>query len=405
MIPTLFVVLILLFCLFLPGYLVKWSKALGLNKIFSDILVCFGIGMLLGNTKPLWLYSWTDSDLSSTIVKATNETAEISSFVAVLLAIPMLLMINHVSDWLKYTGKTMLIFFMGVISALVVTVAVGYFYSASLAEVETASGMMAGVYIGGTPNMVAVSKALNANDALFGILNTTDILCSGLYLFFLLSLAKPLFRFLLPKFVSKLSPEEINEELDDEETHPFPPKKFQWKLIRPLLIATGIALGVVVLSAVPAILIPDTQGKINQMVLFLVLTGLSIGLSFSVYIRKLEGVFNFAQYLLLIFALAVGYMADFAEVIDKGGDYLMFNAIIIVSIVSLHLLLAVLFRSDVDSFIIASTASILGPPFIGQVAGAIKNRELIPVGIALGLLGLTIGNFCGIFVSWLVGLF
>ena len=98
-------------------------------------------------------------------------------------------------------------------------------------------------------------------------------------------------------------------------------------------------------------------------------------------------------------------MADFAEVIDKGGDYLMFNAIIIVSIVSLHLLLAVLFRSDVDSFIIASTASILGPPFIGQVAGAIKNRELIPVGIALGLLGLTIGNFCGIFVSWLVGLF
>lgn len=399
------VILIIALCLFLPAYLMKWSRQLGLNKIFSDILVCFGIGMILGNTKPLWLYSWASPEVSAAIVDASNETSKITAFAAVLLAIPLLLMINYVMDWLKYTGKTMLVFGLGVFSALVVTLTAGYLFRESLPAVATASGMMAGVYIGGTPNMVAVSKALGADDELFIILNATDTLCSGLYLFFMLSLAKPLLGLLLPKFKSKLSQTELSEELEEEETHPFPPDKPNWLNIRPLLVATGVALGAVVIAAIPALLIPDEKGELNQMILLLTLTILGIAFSFVRWIRELHGVFNYAQYLLLIFGFAVGYMADFAEVVDKGGDYLLFNAFIVISILILHYLLAIIFRSDIDSFIIASSAAVLGPPFIGQVAGAIKNKELIPVGIALGLLGLAMANFCGIFVSWIVGQF
>jgi uncharacterized membrane protein len=44
----------------------------------------------------------------------------------------------------------------------------------------------------------------------------------------------------------------------------------------------------------------------------------------------------------------------------------------------------------------------MGPPFIGQTCAAIKNKELIPVGISLGLLGLAIANYVGVLISYLL---
>ena len=88
--------------------------------------------------------------------------------------------------------------------------------------------------------------------------------------------------------------------------------------------------------------------------------------------------------------------------IAEGGQYLIFNAIILGSISIGHILLAIIFRVDVDSFIICSVANVMGPPFIGQACSSIKNKTLIPVGISLGLLGLAIANYIGILISYLL---
>ena len=50
---------------------------------------------------------------------------------------------------------------------------------------------------------------------------------------------------------------------------------------------------------------------------------------------------------------------------------------------------------------IAGTAAIYGPVFIGQIASTIDNRSLVFPGIALGLLGIAMGNYVGIFVAWI----
>ena len=57
---------------------------------------------------------------------------------------------------------------------------------------------------------------------------------------------------------------------------------------------------------------------------------------------------------------------------------------------------------DRDTLIITSTAAIFGPVFIGPVANAIGNRELITIGIALGLIGYAIGNYLGLGLAFIL---
>jgi uncharacterized membrane protein len=404
MISTIVIFIQLLIFFILPFYLIRLSRKAKLNQWLSDIVICYGLGMLLGNTKSLWLYSWASilTDDFQPIVNLTTEVAKNSASVAVLLAIPMLLMINNVTDWLKYTGKISWVFFMGVFSTMFVTTLMGYLYRNELSDVAIASGMFAGVYIGGTPNMVAISKALNAPDSLFVILNATDTICSGLYFLFLISFGKVLLGLVLPRFQSKHTAQEIVEEIKEEAAHPFPPTQWSWPHMRALVIGTLLAIAAIAVSVLVAILFPDVKGELNQPVLMLMLT--TVGISFSLVprIRMLHGVFNYAQYLLLIFGLAAGFMTDFSLLLNIGSDYLRMNVIVILLIIIIHLLLSFIFRADVDSFMVSSTACIMGPPFVAQLCASIKNKELLPVGIALSLLGFGLANFAGLAVAWMV---
>ena len=57
--------------------------------------------------------------------------------------------------------------------------------------------------------------------------------------------------------------------------------------------------------------------------------------------------------------------------------------------------MAAIFRIDVDTVIITSTAAIYGPAFVGPVANAIKNPRVIVSGITMGLLGYSFGDIVG----------
>jgi hypothetical protein len=54
----------------------------------------------------------------------------------------------------------------------------------------------------------------------------------------------------------------------------------------------------------------------------------------------------------------------------------------------------------VDTAIISSTATIFGPPFIGPVAAALKNRALVGPGLTLGLAGIALGTYLGLATAY-----
>ena len=72
------------------------------------------------------------------------------------------------------------------------------------------------------------------------------------------------------------------------------------------------------------------------------------------------------------------------------------------STIILHYTLCALFRIDTDTAIITSVAGIYGPAFVGPVAKALNNKEIIISGITTGLIGYAIGNYLGIALGlWL----
>ncbi|MCU0357979.1 MAG: DUF819 family protein [Cyclobacteriaceae bacterium] len=405
MIGLLITSLQLIIFLVLPAYLIRLSTRYKVNQVFSDIVICYGIGMVLGNLKMIALSVTETTYTVESVNQVSIAASRYLAFGSVLIAIPLLLMVNNVTDWIKYTGKIVPVFFLGVLSTVVVTLALGYFMRESLPNAPTVAGMMTGVYIGGTPNMVAISKALNADEHLFLILNATDTICSGLYFFFLISFGKLIIRKLFPAFVSRSNPLEEAASEEDITKHPFPPSSWSWRTFQPLVIATGISCCIVFIGLVPAVFFADPLGEPNQALLILVITSGGIALSFVPFLRTLPGVFNYAQYLLLIFGLAAGYLTDFSQLADVGKSYLLFNVYVILGIITVHGLLSRLFRSDGDSFMITSTACIMGPPFVAQVASALNNKELLPAGIALSLLGFGLANYAGMLVAWIIGTF
>jgi hypothetical protein len=70
--------------------------------------------------------------------------------------------------------------------------------------------------------------------------------------------------------------------------------------------------------------------------------------------------------------------------------------VVIFGSMTLHLLLAALFRIDTDTVIITSVAAICSPPFVPLVAGALHNREIIVGGLTSGIIGYALGNYLGI---------
>ena len=243
--------------------------------------------------------------------------------------------------------------------------------------------------------MAAVLYALKAPSDLSGILIATDSLCSGIYFLFLVSGAKAFYGLFLkaPSI----------QEADFIPVMPVDasPSPVWWSKTRVFPIAQAVTASVlcIVFSVGIARLFPSAEGKLNELVLMLVLTSSSLVLSFWSKLRNLLGVYDFAQDLMLIFAVAIGYLVDFSSLIEKGGYYLTFNGVLLALLLLFHLLLGRLFRVDVDTFIMTATACIMGPPFIGAVCEALDRRSLIAPGMTLAVIGLITGTYIGIVIT------
>jgi uncharacterized membrane protein len=255
--------------------------------------------------------------------------------------------------------------------------------------------MMIGVYTGGTPNMSAIGLALNVEEEVFILLNSADVIFSGIYFIFLLTVGKKVLGLFLPKFKKRwnngehIEEEEINTSFKQTAKH----------------VAIGFALSVITLGisiGISYLVMRDWSIESAVPLIILGITTLGIAASFQPKIRRLPHTFSTANYLLLVFALAMGSLANFSELLAASSSLFLFCGFVVFGSVLLHYLLAFIFRIDRDTAIIASTAAIFGPMFIGPVAKVIGNKDLIAIGIALGLIGYAIGNYLGLGLTYVL---
>ena len=361
--------------LLLPAGAIALERRSRLFRFIPAVLVCYLLGIGVGNVPGLTL----NTNVSLALCSGT-----------VAFAIPLLLFSVDIVAWLKMARATVVSFGLCIVAVFIVSMLASFAFRDAVPDSHKVAAMLVGVYTGGTPNMAAIGTALNVPSETFVKLNSADIATAVFYLPFLFAIAPRLYGWFLPAYPNK---PQNPEAVVVEETKP--------KRTSLRHLGLGLLLAVVVVGAAVGIgqLLPQAY---RDAVTILVLTSAAVALSLVPRVRKLEGTHDAGQYVLLIFCVAVGSTAKFDELLSSSLVILAYTAVIMFGSALVHVALAALLRIDRDTVIITSTAAIFGPAFIGPVASSLENRELVVSGIATSLVGLAVGNYAGLLVAWIL---
>ena len=355
--------------------LVKRNKIAG---ILGPVALSYVIGFLYA-----YLFStYFNAEVSKNLVEFSVPTA-----------IALLLFSTDFLAWLKYARKAMASFGLQIISVVACTLLAFSIFKGTHSELWKLGGMFTGVYIGGTPNLIAIGKMTQAREETIVIAQASDVFNSGIYFLLLLTFAQPLLLKFLPSFVP------IDNNPRDETFHygRSGMELGKWEILKGMALAFLLALGVFASSLGISILF---SGSIELIPVLLSVSTLSIALSFISKIRNLPKTYEFGEYFICLFCLGLGSQTRFDELISGNFSIFQFDTFIMWSSVLMHFFLSWLFKIDADTTLITSTAGIFGPHFIGPVASVLKNKQIVVSGITTGLVGFALANYIGLLVSY-----
>ncbi|HLF33152.1 MAG TPA: DUF819 family protein [Cyclobacteriaceae bacterium] len=369
--------LLLLIILLFPALALFLERRSRFVEWISPVALCYLAGIIMGN---LPLYT-PNAQLLEYITNGS-----------VGIAIPIMLFNSKLSEWIRYSGKMLFSYLLCCVGAIISAVIFFVLFKANLPKAAETAGMLVGVYVGGTVNMSAIGIAMDVDNEIFILLNSSDTIIGAVYFAFLITIGKKILGFFLPDFV----PDKVSETGAVRE---MASQKISLKLLYNAIILIIIALGLLGLAISITTVI---TGKMEFPWILLILTSCGIGVSFIKGIREIKGSYDIANYFLLIFAIAIGAQANVHQLIVKSPVIFFYVNFVMWLAILIHFILAAIFRIDRDTVIITSTAGIFSVPFIGVVAKAIKNDHVIAPGIAMGLLGYAIGNYMGIGLAMLL---
>ncbi|GAF94977.1 unnamed protein product, partial [marine sediment metagenome] len=175
--------LLILFVLLFPSITIYAARRYKLFKLISPVVLCYLTGLLIANLS----FIPVNSSLFKTVAG-----------IVVPLAIPLLLFSTYFVRWLRYAKSAVLSFMLCVISVIISSIVAICFFTDFPEESWKLAGMMVGVYTGGTPNMSAIGLSINVKEETFILLNAADVVLSGIYLIFLITVAQRLLLKFLP---------------------------------------------------------------------------------------------------------------------------------------------------------------------------------------------------------------
>ncbi len=363
---SLFTILLAFAFPFAAMALEKHPKA---SSFFSAVVICYAIGIILGNIIPAYI---------------NTKLAEQLAGVSMLIALPLLLFSSRLKENWRLGGPGLFSYGLCIVAGLIATALTAWYFQDSQPEGWKAAGMLAGLYTGGTPNMLAIGIAVEAPSDFIVLLQSADIVGGGVYLLLLMTVIHPLLGRFLPSFKKA-----DVEQLEEAEAVGKPAG------VVPLLISVGIGASAAGLTYL------FTGSLANSTLLILLLTTFSLGFSLMPKVSSMSNAYVQGEYFLLVFCVSIGLMANFRTMLSEGLPLLAFLLIAKFSLILLHWLFARFFKIDRDTVIISSVAALYGPVFIAQITSSIKNKRLLAPGIALSLLGLAIGNYLGIMVAYM----
>lgn len=372
----------------------KWAQKIG------TVILAYAIGIII---------ALLNSAIGFLPVEGAEGSALLTSFqknlmsICVPLAIPLMLFNSDFKLWTKSLTKTIAVL-IGGIFAVVIALVSGYFIFkntdfAATEEFKKVAVMMTGIYTGGTLNFSALSSIVNADPNTYNITLAFEEIVTLPFIFFVLAGGYKLFRKLLP-----FNDENIVSDSNDlnkvaEETFENYRGMLQLKtfgrmmlglLLSILMLGVGVGLSLLIV------------GKINELVVILTITTLSIIASFSKKVRALPKTFELGMFFILIFSIVVASKFDITRINSSSLTIMWYILFVMLTSIVLHLLFCRFAKVSGDLFTVSHIALLCSPPFVPPVVEALGNRKVMISGIAVGLVGYAVGTYIGsIFASCL----
>ena len=319
--------------------------------------------------------------------------------VAVPLAIPLMLFNCDFKLWTKALPKTIWSLAGGIIAVLVAVIS-GYFIfrTPDIPEFNKVAAMMTGIYTGGTMNFNALGASLGVDKTLMAIVLAFEMVLTTPYIFFIICGGYKLFRKILPyKDVTRKGRTDEDVTTKDVENYR---GMFTKENVGGMLTGLGLSIIFLVFAAGMAFLL---TGKLNELVIILTITTLSIIASFFRKVRELPKTFELGMFFILVFSVIVASLFDIHSVNGGSLSIGLFVAWVMIVAACIHLLFCRIAKVSGDLFCVSQIALLCSPPFVPPVVGAMQNKKVLISGIVIGLVGYAVGTYLGVAISFLLG--
>ncbi|MBR4584157.1 MAG: DUF819 family protein [Bacteroidales bacterium] len=400
---TIAIAIYLLFPIIIVSAFHKWKI---LQKI-GTVILAYAVGIIMSLTGFVTFEPGTaDAATFESIQKLIMN-------ISVPLAIPLMLFNCDFKLWTRALPKTILALVGGII-AITIAVISGFFIfrNTGVNDIENVSAMMTGIYTGGTMNFNALGAALGVDPTTITLVLTFQMLITFPLIMFITGGGYRLFRKILP-FPDESTSITLNSNMEDHGIENYGMmlnKKVFPKTMLGLLLSIGfLAIGAGLSLLLYNLGVVGDQetgtGKLNELVIILTITTLSIIASFSKKIRELPKTFELGMIFILIFSIAVAsqfnpYSIDMSAI--SLGLFVLY--IMLVSVI-IHIIFCRFSKISGDLYTVAQVGLFCSPPFIPPVVGAMGNKKVLISGIVIGLIGYAIGTYMGVGIAYLLKLF
>ncbi len=386
-------ILLLLFYLAFPVLLLYLGTRFTLINKIGVVVLCYVGGLILGNI--------------NVIPESMDAMLGDLMGVSILFGIPLVLFSENILRWSKMARSTFISLLLGVVS-VVIMVFLGFFILREhIPNAWKVSGMLIGVYTGGTPNLAAIAQGLNIDEDLYILTHTVDLAMGALVLLFLITIAQRFFLLFMKPYRpngAAFNPEKgeaLASEFDSYEGF------FRRENLPGILKALG--LGVLIFGAGYGMTFLF-KGETKDTAAILTVTTLGILLSLVPAVNRNRKSFQLGMYFIYVFSVIVASRANLKELFAPDSLQLLlymslFIGMAVLGSLVLHALLSRIFGINVDEFMMTSTALSNSPPFVPVVAAALKNKEVMLPGMIVGVIGYAIGNYLGVIVAYFLKAF
>ena len=414
-------ILFAIFCFAFPMFIIFLTIKSSFLKKVGAVVLAYAFGLLFGNIgilpkaseefrvilknevsipsdEAILLYE--EGIISERDVRA-NEIAKLQDIivsVVILLAIPLLLFSLDFKKWLKLTREALFSLLLAMIS-LLASIFIGfYFFGNAIEESWKVTGLLIGLYTGGTPNLAAIGTALDIDANTFILTHTYDMVIGATCLLFLMTVAQRLFNRFLPSFESKHAQLMEEVELEQKEEIDSVANILSKRGMIEVLKAFGFSALIVVLGGGISLLVPE-----NSQMATVILSITTLGILFSAWnvVSRIDNSFQLGMYFIIVFSFVIASSGDLGKMFHIEYLHLFsFVLLVVLGSMGIHVMLSYIFKVDTDTTIITITALTYSPPFVPAVAGAINNKNVIISGLTVGILGYAIGNYLGLAIAY-----